>query len=103
MGLGRSWKRFKRLTLIEPVKKTVKKQTLLGEAKRSLEGPDVAELPGFEVDDTLLGMTDPAIMAARAEERERQRRRKGRRSTILTGPMGLLGGGPIQRPTLLGQ
>lgn len=63
-------------------------------------------------DDTILGeplspeltLEDPEIEAARAAERERQRRRKGRRSTILTGPLGLQAPAPgmIQRKTLLG-
>lgn len=52
----------------------------------------------------LPGATDaPEIEAAKAEEREKQAKKKSRFSTILTGPQGLAGTAPVQRKTLLGQ
>lgn len=47
--------------------------------------------------------SDPALEAAREEERRRNALRRGRASTILTGPQGLAGTAPVQKKTLLGQ
>ena len=43
------------------------------------------------------------LEAARQAERERQMKKRGRASTLLTGPQGLAGTAPVQKKTLLGQ
>jgi len=45
----------------------------------------------------------PQLEEVKAEERERQAKKRGRTSTILTGPQGLAGTASVQRKTLLGQ
>jgi hypothetical protein len=46
---------------------------------------------------------DENIEDQRRLQRSRERKRRGRSSTILTGPSGALGQAPVQRKTLLGQ
>lgn len=48
-------------------------------------------------------LEDPEIEAARAAERVRLRRKKGRRATILTSPLGLQEKAPVQKQPLLGR
>lgn len=60
--------------------------------------PPAPASPPPPIDDT-----DVRLEAAREEERQRQAKKKGRASTILTGPQGLAGPAPVQRKTLLGQ
>lgn len=45
---------------------------------------------------------DPAIEDARRRERLRLKRRRGRKATILTGPLGDPSEAPVERKTLLG-
>lgn len=47
-------------------------------------------------------LEDPDVNAAKAIAREAERRRKGRRSTIVTGGTGVLGSAPLSRPQALG-
>lgn len=46
--------------------------------------------------------SDEDIQKKKAEEIARLRRMRGRGSTIMTGGMGVLGGAPTQKKTLLG-
>jgi hypothetical protein len=46
---------------------------------------------------------DARLEEVKEEERQRQKAKKGRASTILTGPQGLAGPATVQRKTLLGQ
>ena len=47
--------------------------------------------------------TDPEVQEAVRKEKELSRLRKGRKSTLLTGPAGLGDTAPTEKKTLLGQ
>jgi hypothetical protein len=48
-------------------------------------------------------LTDADVEDQRRLQREKERKRRGRSSTILTGPLGAAGQAPVQKKTLLGQ
>jgi hypothetical protein len=48
-------------------------------------------------------MEDPAVEEAKRRERERLRKKRGRGSSVLTGPQGILAPAEVGRKTLLGQ
>lgn len=58
---------------------------------------DLSKRPGLPT------RQSPAVQAAVAATLQAERRRKGRASTILTGPQGLTGDPLIGRKTLLGE
>lgn len=64
---------------------------------KKAEEPKVEKVPGPPKD------ADKHIQSAKDEEARRARGRKGRKSTILTGPLGLQGVPNVKRKTLLGQ